>query len=89
MRTAPFERAEFRHPQGTAIAGDQLYVADTEGLVNGSPQTAALAQPSGLTMDGNTIYLRIAKQVPSVVLGLSVVPKFRPLSVRASSSLVM
>jgi DNA-binding beta-propeller fold protein YncE len=131
-----FERAEFRHPQGTAIAGDQLYVADTgnheirvadlvrrtvttlfgtgeqahapitsgrgrvlllnspwdlavssaklyiamagshqlfvadletlelrlfagsgaEGLVNGSPQTAALAQPSGLTMDGNTIY---------------------------------
>ena len=131
-----FERAEFRHPQGTAIAGDQLYIADTEnheirvadlarrtvttllgtgeqargpitsgrgravllnspwdlavsnaklyiamagshqlfvadletselrlfagsgaeGLVNGSAQSAALAQPSGLTVDGNTIY---------------------------------
>jgi DNA-binding beta-propeller fold protein YncE len=132
----PFDRAEFRHPQGTAIAGDQLYIADTEnheiraadlarrtvttllgtgeqarapitsgrgravplnspwdlvvskaklyiamagshqlfvadletselrllagsgaeGLVNGSAQRAELAQPSGLTVDGDTIY---------------------------------
>ena len=47
----------------------QLFVADletselrlfagsgAEGLVNGSAQSAALAQPSGLTVDGDTIY---------------------------------
>ncbi|RMG42077.1 MAG: hypothetical protein D6725_00240 [Planctomycetota bacterium] len=29
-RDGPFEEAEFHHPQGTALVGDVLYVADTE-----------------------------------------------------------
>ena len=45
----PFERAEFRHPQGTAIAGDQLYIADTE---NHEIRVADLARRTVTTLLG-------------------------------------
>ncbi len=147
----PFDRAEFDNPQGTAISGDQLYIADTgnhairaanltsgkiitilgtgtqahapipngrgpaialdspwdiaaaqgriyiamagshqifvyepdtanltlvagsgaEGLVNGAPLKASLAQPSGMTIDGGAIYFADSESSSIRALGLA------------------
>jgi DNA-binding beta-propeller fold protein YncE len=155
----PFDRAEFDNPQGTAIAGDRLYIADTgnhairvaslasgkvstllgtgeqahapipnargpavaldspwdiaidqgriyiamagshqlfvydpdasnltllagsgaEGLSNGAPLKASLAQPSGLAIDGGTIYFADSESSSIRALGLATGAKIATL----------